>query len=145
MTTFTTVYVCTCPPNARTVDKNTCKNLGNNAATLTPLTGICGSVVCLFVVCCFCSLFGIYSMKQNKVFKLITLNGILLFANPIVRNLDNGVVEMDGYSFSLSNVKKMHTDKKTGQVTLDFTGESKDEVLCDSTEFANEYADSLSW
>lgn len=90
-------------------------------------------------------LFGIHSMKQNKVFKLITLNGILLFANPIVRNLDNGVVEMDGYSFSLSNVKKMHTDKKTGQVTLDFTGESKDEVLCDSTEFANEYADSLKW
>lgn len=99
-------------------------------------------MVLLFVVSV---LFGIHSMKRNKVFKLITLNGILLFANPIVRNLNNGVVEMDGYSFLLSNVKKMHTDKKTGQVTLDFTGESKDEVLCDSTEFANEYANSLIW
>ena len=84
-------------------------------------------------------------MKQNKVFKLITLNGILLFANPIVRNLGDGTIEMDGYSFLLSNVKQMHTDKKTGQVTLNFTGESKDEVLCDSTEFANEYANSLTW
>lgn len=51
---------------------------------------------------------------------------------------------MDNYQFSPSDVKNMLVDKKTGNVTLDFTGD-KVERLCDSIEFAHEYAGSLDW
>lgn len=82
-------------------------------------------------------------MRQNKTFKLRTKNGLLLFCNPIVRNVD-GIIHMDNYQFSPSDVKNMLVDKKTGDVTLDFTGD-KVERLCDSIEFAHEYAGSLDW
>ena len=54
------------------------------------------------------------------------------------------MIQIDNYSFLLSSVKSMLVDKKTGNVTLDFTGD-KVESLCDSIEFAHEYASSLDW
>ena len=86
---------------------------------------------------------GVLLLRQNKTFKIKTENGVSLFHNPIIKNVD-GMIQIDNYSFLLSSVKSMLVDKKTGNVTLDFTGD-KVESLCDSIEFAHEYASSLDW
>ena len=80
---------------------------------------------------------------KNKNFKLITLNGVLLYCNARC-TFDDGIVSIDNYRFEPSKVKRISVDKKTDTVTLDFTGDKVDD-LCESIGSVSEYADSLAW
>lgn len=84
-----------------------------------------------------------FRTKDEKTFKLITKNGILLYCNPRC-SFDDGVVRIENYRFELSAVRSMSVDKRTGFVTLDFTCD-KSEELCEEIESVSEIAGSLDW
>ena len=80
---------------------------------------------------------------KEKTFKIITQNGVLLFFNPKVR-VDDGVIEMDNFCFEITAVTSVEADKRTATITISLIG-TKSEDMCESIEFVENYADSLTW